>query len=487
MTNLLASCFLYMTNTASNETLASSLHSCFSPTDATSNVSSTTMSVISNSLFYSTLVSAALYLYITKFNHTFRLGNTKIPKGSDLGTLDEDHVRAIALASSAATAELSQALLNQLQQGLSSNSREIEYLKAKIFDVAQNAKSDSRNLQGRLNRGGDVRRELEKLKEALGRLWHCIYQTSQQQMGSQFDGQSFVNQVVANQPSIDANSPSKCILTIDGMKFDLTTEYGRNEWNDYLQSRHSGTRSDGIRTPLRNVSESDRNIGEAIQQGKENASTLGLVQTEAPAHLNAIKSQGQQLPAHKLTTDTTKPELSVNTTIESLNDAPRQAEPKTPNTASAHDISTVISTAQIKLSSPVQANVLKPSLSPSPLIISENAKSQNSNVQTTENKEVKRVSVKSVSVKNDGVPNTNLSAPVASQSPYLKKGSYSIPKWTQNSNISSRNVQQKRHNTPAVASNDKSANVNLNQSAKPNSPRKSWGDSPLPQPIDGAS
>lgn len=101
--------------------------------------------------------------------------------------IDEEHVRAIALASSAATAELSNALLRQLQVGLQGNNREIELLKGKIMEVAQTAKSDSRNLQGRLNRGGDVRRELEKLKEATGRLWQWVYQLSQDLQLANFD------------------------------------------------------------------------------------------------------------------------------------------------------------------------------------------------------------------------------------------------------------------------------------------------------------
>ncbi|KAK7204429.1 hypothetical protein BZA70DRAFT_290400 [Myxozyma melibiosi] len=171
--------------------------------------------------------------------------------------IDEEHVRAIALASSAATAELSNALLRQLQTGLQGNNREIELLKEKILEVAQTAKSDSRNLQGRLNRGGDVRRELEKLREAIGRLWQWVYQLSQDLQLASFnppqypdDGFYHNEQEAGKAPGPMRGPPSmseanRCILTVDGVQFNLGTPAGRDQWNAYLASRNVAMNAGG--------------------------------------------------------------------------------------------------------------------------------------------------------------------------------------------------------------------------------------------------
>ncbi|KAK9463720.1 uncharacterized protein V1516DRAFT_683258 [Lipomyces oligophaga] len=157
------------------------------------------------------------------------------------------------------TTELSHALLKQLQIGLQSNNREIEMMKEKILEVAQTAKSDSRNLQGRLNRGGDVRRELEKLKESLGRLWQWVYQLTDgngatlfqnsgplpysQGENGQFSEEYYnVEQDVGNMISsgpmaMNQNGQSRCIVTLDGNRFDLGTSEGRNYWRTYMATR----------------------------------------------------------------------------------------------------------------------------------------------------------------------------------------------------------------------------------------------------------
>ncbi|KAJ8098236.1 hypothetical protein POJ06DRAFT_200679 [Lipomyces tetrasporus] len=174
-----------MIKNSANQTAISALRSCLPSENIVIQSETSLLSSVSDAFLCTGALSLATYLYLTKFRNSQPGPITtptviSEPPVSAVAVaqpgIDEDQVRAIALASSAATAELSNALLKQLQAGLQSNNREIELLKGKILEVAQTAKSDCRNLQGRLNRGGDVRRELEKLKEATGRLWQCIYQ-----------------------------------------------------------------------------------------------------------------------------------------------------------------------------------------------------------------------------------------------------------------------------------------------------------------------
>ncbi|KAK9366301.1 hypothetical protein V1509DRAFT_295393 [Lipomyces kononenkoae] len=172
-----------MMNISANQTAISALRSCLPSDNIVIQSESSLLSSVSDAFVCTAALSLATYLYVAKFRNNSQLGQiarrttaSSESPAPPAAAIDEDQVRAIALASSAATAELSNALLKQLQAGLQSNNREIELLKGKILEVAQTAKSDCRNLQGRLNRGGDVRRELEKLKEATGRLWQCVYQ-----------------------------------------------------------------------------------------------------------------------------------------------------------------------------------------------------------------------------------------------------------------------------------------------------------------------
>ncbi|KAK9331850.1 hypothetical protein V1520DRAFT_336845 [Lipomyces starkeyi] len=367
-------CFTYMMNNSANQTAISALRSCLPPENIVIQSENSLLSSVSDAFLCTAALSLATYLYITKFrnskpdqitNSTTTCSESPAPAVPFAQpTIDEDQVRAIALASSAATAELSNALLKQLQAGLQSNNREIELLKGKILEVAQTAKSDCRNLQGRLNRGGDVRRELEKLKEATGRLWQCVYQLCEDLHLNGVDPAQFAalgsyyypEQEVGSTASF--NSP-KCILTVDGRQFDLATDVGRDEWNAYLASRNSAA------APTSTAAEDSVSVHEATTQlalPNEIQPQQSEEQNEDSKIYSIILSDSDVASVNNEDVKENKrPMLLVDTAAEAVRQmeaAVESAEPDSPTTTTAASTTVIASTAATSTASPLVADTI---------------------------------------------------------------------------------------------------------------------------------
>ncbi|KAK9430373.1 hypothetical protein V1505DRAFT_371541 [Lipomyces doorenjongii] len=367
-------CFTYMMNNSANQTAISALRSCLPSENIVIQSENSLLSSVSDAFLCTAALSLATYLYITKFRNSppGQITNSTSTSSESLApavpfaqpAIDEDQVRAIALASSAATAELSNALLKQLQAGLQSNNREIELLKGKILEVAQTAKSDCRNLQGRLNRGGDVRRELEKLKEATGRLWQCVYQLCEDLHLNGVDPAQFAalgsyyypEQEVGSTASF--NSP-KCILTVDGRQFDLATDVGRDEWNAYLASRNSAA------APTSTAAEDSASVHEATTQvalPNEIQPQQNEEQNEDSKIYSIILSDSDEASVkNEDVKENKRPMLLVDTAAEPIRQmeaAVQSAEPDSPTTTTAGNTDVIASTAATSTASPLAADTI---------------------------------------------------------------------------------------------------------------------------------
>ncbi|KAK9324539.1 hypothetical protein V1517DRAFT_317310 [Lipomyces orientalis] len=377
------SCFAYMIKNSANQTAISALRSCLPSENIVIQSETSLLSSVSDAFLCTGALSLATYLYLTKFRNS-QPGPIPTPPPAVISeppapavsvaqpTIDEDQVRAIALASSAATAELSNALLKQLQAGLQSNNREIELLKGKILEVAQTAKSDCRNLQGRLNRGGDVRRELEKLKEATGRLWQCIYQLCEDlnmttvdpaQFAAQFGSYYYPEQEAGD--AVSFNSP-KCILTVDGKQFDLATDNGRDEWNAYLASRNSVVSPATATAAAAAAAEGNVSVHEGTQDAdmKDIQTTQQSEKQNEDSKIYSIVLSDSDVASVKSedVKENERPILSVDTTAEPVRqtEVVQSAEPDSPTTATAASTNAIASTAATSTAASTAASTASP-------------------------------------------------------------------------------------------------------------------------------